>query len=455
MSRWRYLVVLVWIGLPGWATANDLTVDDFAYGIRIDLPPGIAVAAVSLPKAVYQRAYRPDLGDLRVFNGNGEPVAHLLRYARSQSVRAPWRRLPYFPIPEGPGDNPGDYRVHVRTGPDGAIVRIHPPAQSAGDPPERTVLVDSGRMDAELAELRLEWPPGTMNRMVFVSVEASDDLVHWTPLQSRAVITDVQYNGYRLRNDTISLAPGRRRYLRLRQLNDGPAPALTAIHGRSRPEGRHAVRAFLTVDGRRTADADGEYEYDTGGAFPVDRVNLVFDQPNSMADARLVSRNTRKGEWTRRYEGLFYRIDMDGTPLTSVPQPVVACMDRYWRLSVDASQSTIGRLVPRLKIGYRPHDLFFIARGRGPFTLAFGSAFVEPLKTNVAALVERIHRDHEPGIRRWVFPQGAAFELGGGRRLVPPAPPLPTRRIVLWSILLGGVLIVAAMAWRLARRLKP
>ena len=129
-------------------------------------------------------------------------------------------------------------------------------------------------------------------------------------------------------------------------------------------------------------------------------------------------------------------------------------MDRRWRLTVDASDSTIGSAVPRLEIGYRPHDLFFIARGSGPFTLAFGSAVAEPLKVNVSALFEGIGRHRENGLERWVAPQGARLLLGGPQRLSPPPKPLPMRRILLWSILLAGVLVVAVMAWRLARRLK-
>jgi hypothetical protein len=172
-----------------------------------------------------------------------------------------------------------------------------------------------------------------------------------------------------------------------------------------------------------------------------------------MADATLESRSDSDATWTRRFKGLFYRIDVDTPPLTSAPQPVPISMDRHWRLCVDASDSTIGSAVPRLELGYRPHDLFFVARGSGPFTLAFGSAAVEPLTVNVAALFDGIGRHRENGIQQWVEPQGKRIVLGGPRRLSPLPVPLPMRRIVLWLILVAGVLVVAAMAWRLARRL--
>jgi hypothetical protein len=173
-----------------------------------------------------------------------------------------------------------------------------------------------------------------------------------------------------------------------------------------------------------------------------------------MAEAEIESRDDFQATWTRRFKGLFYRMDVDNPPLTSNPQAVPISMDRLWRLSVNASDSTIGSAVPRLEIGYRPHDLFFIARGRGPFTLAFGSAAVEPLKVDVAALFDGIGRHRENGIQQWVMPQKNQIVLGGPQRLSPLPKPLPMRRVVLRSVLLAGVLVVAVMAWRLARRMK-
>ena len=455
MKRWSCLFFLVWLQVPVLTFANTLTPNDFAYGLKIRVPAGVAVAAISMPEPVYKRVYRGDFGDIRVFNASGEPVPHLLRYARSQLSPKSWSPLTYFPIPDRSDGTVSDYGVYVRTGPDGTIVSIQPQAKKEAPPSARTIIIDLSQMNMNLAELRLDWQPESLNRMVFLSVDASSDLVDWTRLQSRTVISDIHYNGHRLSNNTIHVPPTRKPYLRLRQLDKGPAIAIRSIQGRSISEGPNPVRAFLTINGQPVDKANGEYAYDTGGAFPVDRVNLAFDQPNSMADAVLASRHHQQGEWRNRFSGLFYRIDVEGTALTSVPQPVTTTMDRYWYLRVNDSDSTIGRSIPRLEIGYRPHDLFFIARGRGPFILAFGSTRVEPLRTNVSTLVDSIHRQHDQGIERWVFPDGEVFELGGARRLTPQPKVPPTRQIVLWSVLLGGVLIVALMAWRLACRLKP
>lgn len=451
MKRWLW-VLLAAVLVPC-AVSAKMRMSDFAYGVRVQLPKGTAIAAMDLPGQVYRDAFRKDLGDMRVFNAAGEPVPHMIRYAQTRNAEPPWRSLAFFPVSDPPTSTTGSYRIHVRTGPDGAIVRIDPQLAPAPSQAVRTYLIDLSPLRRSLARLRLEWTPPEKNWTATVGVDASDDLAAWTPVQPRAAVADIRYGGRRLLRNVIELDRTAKRYLRLRQLDSGPAIHPVRILGRIHPEGRTAIRAVRKVKGRPLADSPGVFEYRTAGVFPVDRVNLIFDQANSMAEALLESRSDANGNWKKRARGLFYRIDLDGASLVSDPLSVSMTMDRDWRLTVDAPESTIGRGIPCLEISYRPHDLFFIARGSGPFTIAFGSARAKPLKVNVAALFEGIGRRHEQGIERWVTPEKAKIVLGGPQRLSPEPQPLPTRRIVLWSILLIGVLVVAAMALHLARRM--
>jgi len=451
MIRW------CWLGLLFLATTPLFAADpgrhDFAYGVKIDIPKGTPIAALSLPAQVYKNTHRADLGDVRVFNAAGEPVPHMLRYARTQSTEALWRLLAFFPLPEDIKTESDGYRVYVRTGPDGAVVRVNPGPEAVATKTTRTYLVDASRFRRDLVHLRLVWPPGERTLLAMFSVATSDDLVNWKTIKSRSAISDVRYGGHRLLNDTISLQGKTRRYLRLRQTDSGPAVPVLRIEGQLQPEGRAPIRVFMPLAGRTVPDEPGVFDYLTSGAFPIDRINLVFDQANSMAQATVSSRSDSKAEWKRRFKGLFYRIDVDHTSLTSSPRSVTLSMDRNWQVRVDASESTIGSAVPRLEIGYRPHELYFIARGSGPFTLAYGSTQVEPLKVNVAALFDGINRQRKQELARWVRPQREQITLGGPQRLSPQPKPLPVRRIVLWSILVAGVLIVAFMAIRLARRM--
>jgi hypothetical protein len=133
MRTWLWLLLV--IGCLPSAGLADVTLNDFAYGIRLDVPAGTAVAATSLPRQVYESATRSDLGDMRVFNAAGEPVPHIIRFAQSRPAEPPWRALAFFPLVEASVEDSGGYRIHVRTGPDGAIVSVDPqllPSPTAG-----------------------------------------------------------------------------------------------------------------------------------------------------------------------------------------------------------------------------------------------------------------------------------------------------------------------------------
>ena len=190
MRKWLWLICLV-LGSPSvWAV--QLKPDNFAYGIRIDVPRSTAVAALSLPEQVYSNAYRPDLGDMRVFNADGEPVPHLIRYARTRSEDTPWQQLTFFPLPETAKAEEDGYRVYVRTGPDGAVVRVDLRSAPTASKPASNFLIDLSRIDRHLVRLRLAWQPGDTHLMAVFAVDASDDLIHWTTIQPRSAIADIR-----------------------------------------------------------------------------------------------------------------------------------------------------------------------------------------------------------------------------------------------------------------------
>ena len=87
--------------------------------------PGVRALGLELPRAVYRGAVRPDLGDLRVFNGAGEVVPHAFRPRASVETqkRAPVA-LPVFPVY---GDDPKQLdglSLRVERNASGTIVQL-------------------------------------------------------------------------------------------------------------------------------------------------------------------------------------------------------------------------------------------------------------------------------------------------------------------------------------------
>jgi hypothetical protein len=100
-----------------------------------------------------------------------------------------------------------------------------------------------------------------------------------------------------------------------------------------------------------------------------------------------------------------------------------------------------------LRVGWLPHDVVFLARGSGPFTLAYGSSKASPT-TALGAIpptVTIVNTEFTP-------PE----PLGGDARLqpAPPARTFWTKSAILWTVLAIGVGLLAFMAYRLSRELK-
>ena len=99
-------------------------------------------------------------------------------------------------------------------------------------------------------------------------------------------------------------------------------------------------------------------------------------------------------------------------------------------------------------------NLVFLARGAGPYLLAFGRREAQAAQLPLATLV--------PGYRDGDETAFPIAEIGALRTAPPPAPSimpqflgdLDPKKFGLWAALIIGVLVLALMAWRLSRQMK-
>ncbi len=155
------------------------------------------------------------------------------------------------------------------------------------------------------------------------------------------------------------------------------------------------VDQWLEIAGQRSQETKPVYEFDTQAQLPVGRIDLLLAENNSLLEGVLLSSATKSAPWMRRYSGLFYRLQEQGTELHNEPSMSINS-DRYWRLEVTSDPAGLGDQPPQLRLGWLPHELFFLARGAGPFLLAVGSSSVTAPSAVVEQLLARIGEDN-PG----------------------------------------------------------
>ena len=443
------------------AQEKTLSSHDFAYGIPLEVDGDGAIYSLPLPEEVYRYSTRRDLGDVRIFNGYGEVVPHMLQRGKSlKEAQIEPVTLRFFPLYR---DEPWDKevkRIHIADDGKGTIIDIErqPGEEERKEGPVAHYLVDASAVEAPIEKLLLGWDEVGEGFLVSVRVEYSNDLVHWQHLISEATLADLAYEGYRLSQKAITLPTQEARYYRISWPLGENGLLLKSISAEVKRAADEQPRQWLPLSPVGDASKGDVYHFTLPGYYPVDRIRVQLPQVNTVVRVQLYSRNDNdndsdKAPWRLRYQGLLYTLVREGHTLQNDPIALSGVSDRYWRLEVVRDGGGLGSGQPLLQMGWVPHRLLFVARGEAPFTLSFGAATVKPPASNIAGLIAKLEeRQDDKGFIKLAH-AGGIFELGGERRLHPPTPPLPWKKWLLWTVLIFGVAVLAWMGRSLYRQM--
>jgi hypothetical protein len=438
----------------GAAGSTELSPQDFAYGMQV-VGTGNAVAYwISLPLAVYQKMVRADLGDVRVFNERGEVVPYALERPRTETlVRHPAKPLPVFPLQDDSDAALDAVRVTIESGQAAVSFQTQgSDSQSAVGASDRTsrYIVDGRALDVPVSALLLDWPDDAQEFAGRLKVEAGDTLGSWRTVADGAPIADLRANGEHLIERRVEVPATKAKFWRLSWVGTAAPFAVTAVSGEPARDHIDVERSNLTVSGRPAADKRGEFEFDLGARLPIDRLNIELPEPNTVVEIELFSRARPSDAWRFIERRGFYRIRSGGTgdsaELRNGPVPIGLISNRYWLVRADARGGGLGSGSPRLSAGWISHEVVFLARGAGPFLLAYGSGAATPAASSLEAVPKNVA----------IVQASLASEhvLGGESRLAPPPAPFPWKSVVLWAALVAGVALLAWMAYRLSKDLR-
>ncbi len=414
---------------------------DFAWGRVLDTSGDSVVQRLTVPDDVYEWVTRRDLGDLRVFNRDQEEVPYNVRRPAKRDEYAAWESLPLFPLPESESDADGGLDLRVEVNDDGAIVSYR--GGVVGPAAARAYLVDASTLDQVPTEMRLSWNRVDQDEIVSrIRVESSDDLNRWQTLVADTTIARLSNEEGEVLLDQFDLPRRSARYLRITQI-EGSLP-LTV----SRVDVRHRrselpERRWRTLSGQ---PVDEGWEFESGGWFPVDRLQLT-SSGNFLVTAHLYSRINEEDSWRDRGVRTFYRSSIAAVVVQ--PEPLrIDDGDRYWRIEFEGE----GFGSPELRVGWLPDEVVFLKQGAAPYVLAYGQAGIEGRQWPLTELLRKLNGG--PPVDLADVPHARPMDaqtLGGPDRLVAAPEPVDWRTITLWSVLALGVLAVAAMAYRLLR----
>lgn len=419
---------------------------DFAFGSELTLDGSGPIYRVPVPPDVYRSATRTDLGDLRVFNAADEPVPHAVEHTTATAEAMRPFSVPFFALSDTVRAT--DPELLVRRDAAGTVIELAP-RSGRTDRLRSAYLLDTRAAGQPIRRLTFSWPDDAPDFVTSVRIATSADLSRWTPLVRDAALADLRQGGQRLTRRTVSLdTPTAAPFLRVTWPDGEALPPLTRVEAEVVEAERPAERSWLPA---ALIDATGSsYTFDLDARPPADGARIRLPEVSTLARATLESAAMPDGPWRSRASGPIYRLRLDGTELTTPELFFATTPARYWRLRVEP-EGALGRQPPELAIGYVPETVLFVARGEGPFRLAYGSRAAEPTGMSASTVLGSVPR---AGGRSLVSPAraGEPFDLAGPS-VLGSAGAHAAQRLVLWAVLVLGVALLGWMAWRLSRQL--
>lgn len=427
--------------------------DDFAYGIAMRGDGEHAVLELAVPVAAYQHATRADLGDLRVFSAAGQVMPHALTAVEPDASSARRQEVLAFALDLPAAVGAAPLSLLLERDADGVIrgVRSAAPAQGAT---RRAFIVALAPDQRPVTGLQLNWRAPAASFVHSVALEASDDLRTWRPVREDWLIAHLRRDGRVIRHDDIELPPTDAAYLRVRLLDAGPAPDVRSAVvdvGTPRPAPQ---LVWLDLPVRADAQTPGRWLFDVPVALRMRALHVRAPVPDSYARPRLLRRADPARPWAGGATFAVYDLADPAGRLRNAPLPVSGDAVSHWAIELPDPEAFDAQ-APGVRVGWYPHTLVFITRGAGPYTLAFGSADAAPVVRDGRELLSELGIDAELGAAGFGLPaaelEATVHTLGGPAALSARPRPPDARRIVLWAVLVGGVLLLLWMAWRLLR----
>lgn len=398
--------------------------------------------AVALDESVYRQATRPDLGDVAAFDADGEPLAFGPMPASYGPPPGQWRDAAWFAMPPVDPYQAQDLHLHVSRDTAGSLqldaTLSHGSAREVTD-----VLVDVRNEGLAVEAIQLELSLDAPDFSSRVRVEGSNDLERWFSLSDGAAVAQLRQSGQALIRRHIEFPATAARYLRLHVIEGNqPLPIrgmrllLQPLQVLEEPLRRSRIAAdFVGRDGRA-------FVYRLAARVPVERVNIVLGEVNTIANFSVSRREAGARDW--RYVGQLtaFHLRGAGVLLDNEAMDLQTAREQEWRIepSVELKHT------PTLQMDYRPEVWLLLSHGKPPFKVAAGSSFAlrenYPLEALVAQVRAKYGRDWRPSEASL-----GAMQTAGGEAALSTYDPARKRAWVLWGVLLlsAGAIIVMVL----------
>jgi hypothetical protein len=420
-KRIAALALLISWGLFGDAgDAAQVAPDGFAGRLSLSAKPG-EPAFLEIPECVYVHAQTGDLRDLCVFDAQGLPVPFLLLAPEQVSETPEPLAVPFFLWTPVSGTAPEKTDIEIDAS--GAVLRVKGSvSSSAALQNTKTYLVDLSAVTEDAASLVFDFS-GAEAFNTACTVEYSDDLSRWQSFGTRETLA--RYGNDRI-NRLSHAVPPKARYVLVHFEGEAPALHTVTVHFKS------VARFQKTYESRFAGvkSSDSRSVLFTGiGALPLVSVNFALEQADALP-VDISIRHDPEGPWLRITAGMIFRYRTNGVMTQNDPFPVSSRAPE-WRLD---AKGYVFTSAPDMVVSWAPNGLVFLARGDGPWALAYGNAVYRMPETSALHFTESVS----------LLPRAVVI---GEETYAPPVLHAEGERTwLLWAVLIAAAALLTGMA---------
>lgn len=426
---------------------DDAPASPSAFKVRLAVEPagGGQVQRVILPAQALIALQRADLGDVRIFDGRGKPLA-LAQDGPGTANGEPPHVISRAAIPvmgSAAPDGAEGMSITVDNAQIGHVVM-----RGGGGRPEPgeqqivAALLDTRTIAEPASALTLD-ADLPMQQPVSVTLEQSADLSNWQPLAEKVLFRAGPDNALLgSMRFTLGGADLRQSYLRLRW---DPRAGVT-IRGASITTTPNAPlpRTSVPSSGLELEDAH-RARFSVSFATPVAALRLTETSPDGVVPVRVYGRDRPDQQWSLLAAGIVRQTSPD-RPGNLIDLGGAAM--RNYRIEADPRSAGFSA-PPKLELLFEPVELVAAFNGVPPYVLAVGSAGIKPayLAASEIASADVLKAGPLPiakvDVSGSIAPAVAVQPESEG--------PFETRKLALWAVLLLGTAVLAFAAIRLLR----
>lgn len=408
-----------------------------------------------LPAEVYLLAEQPGLTDLRIFNASRESLPFAFSSEPADPPTKPAQQaLNWFALPDTTSGNLArgeDVHLMVKLQPDGTLTasRDQTLPKSAR---VKHYLIDASQLKHPSQALEIDADDAQGNTLHHLTIEGSDDLRSWRILADHAPWLDLRSGSEQLTQKRVEFSPVRSKYFRL-TWEDKPVPIeQVTIETTADIAPANYLKHTLQIPQRQPASPD--YEFELPPALCLERLRLILPQPDSVTSIRVFVRRAEHDPWQSVSAATFYRISRNNTEITSSAHALPGICARYWRVHLDRYSNESPSAL-QMEIGWRPHQVVFLASGSAPYTLAFGKHQAKAASFPLSTLLPGYRTGDE--LKLPIASTGAIASrapAADSASFMEKFQNMEWKPLLLWAILIVGVAMLGWMAWNIRKGLE-